>query len=157
MFAGILFLQSCIERDEYPIEPYIEFSDFYVMIDQASGKEIGVIVLKFTDGDGDIGLAPKDTLYPYQLDGDYYYNYIMYFYKKQGTNFVKIETPYNIRIPIINPDDFAQNLDGEIYIDIDLDILRTAITDGVFKFDAFIYDRALNKSNTITSPVIQLD
>jgi hypothetical protein len=86
MFAGILFLNSCIERVEYPVEPYIEFSDFYVVTDQTSGKETGVIVLTFTDGDGDIGLAPKDTLYPYQLGGDYYYNYIMYFYKNRAQN-----------------------------------------------------------------------
>ncbi len=157
MLAALLILHSCIDRDEYPIVPYIEFSDFYVVIDQSSGKETGVIVLSFTDGDGDIGLAPKDTVYPYQLGGDYYYNYIMYFYKKQGTEFVKIETPYYIRIPVINPDEFPQNLDGEIYINIDVDILRTAVPDGIFKFDAFIYDRALHKSNTIMSPVIQLD
>ncbi len=149
------FFSSCIDRVEYPKEPFIAFENFFIIQDQSDSTEKGVIMISFTDGDGDIGLEEKDTIYPFHSDGDYYYNYIMNIFKKQGNDTVRL--PYNMRIPPINPDDYEQNLKGEIYIDIPLDIIRSVLPDNKFQFEAFIYDRALHRSNTITSPVILLD
>ena len=49
-----------MKREEYPIVPYIEFKDFYVVKDTVENKEIGVFSITFTDGDGDIGLSSQD-------------------------------------------------------------------------------------------------
>lgn len=150
--AGLLY--SCIDRQEYPVIPFIEFKEFYIASNHPSGIETGVIVIRFTDGDGDIGLKMEDTLSPYQSGGDYYNNYIMNVLKKQGNDTIRL--PFDLRIPPINPDSYSQNLKGEIYIDIQLDVLRSVLPDNKFQFEAFIYDRALNKSNLITSPVFLL-
>jgi hypothetical protein len=154
LITGLLLFSSCIDRQEYPLEPFIEFSDFFIVENHSSGQETGVIVIGFTDGDGDIGLESGDTLYPYHPEGDYYDNYIMNILKKQGNDTVRLA--YNLRIPPVNPDDYPQNLSGGIYIDIPIDILRITLPDNKFQFEAFIYDRALNKSNMITSPVFLL-
>lgn len=156
LLGSFLLLYSCIDRETYPIEPVITYKTFYIVEDSISAQETGVIVISFTDGNGDIGLNPSDTIAPYHSGGDYYFNFVLYFYKSQGADFVRIDIPYSSRIPPINPDDFDQNLKGEIYWEIDLAILRAALPDKRFKFEAFIYDRALNKSNTIMSPVINL-
>lgn len=155
LLAGLGLLTSCIDRVEYPKEPYIKYENFFIVQDPVTSAKTGIIMISFTDGDGDIGLAEKDTIYPYHADGDYYYNYIMNIFRKQGNDTLRL--PYNMRIPPINPDDYEQNLKGEIYIDIPIDILLTVLPDNKFQFEVFIYDRALHKSNMITSPVILLD
>lgn len=155
IFLFILPVTSCIKREEFPIEPYIEYRGFAVRT-TAEGKKIGIIHIYFRDGDGDIGLSSKDTLPPFHLQGDYYYNFFMHIYKKQSNNFILIDHPYVVRIPPVNPDDYPQSLEGDIYIDIDVEILKMVLPENIFKFDAYLYDRALHKSNTITSPVIEL-
>jgi len=154
LIATMAFFTSCIDREEYPIVPYIEFKDFYVVTDQTTGSQTGVIVLFFTDGDGDIGLAARDTIYPFHPDGEYYNNFMMNVLKKQGNDTLRL--PYNMRIPPVNPDNYPQNLKGDIYIDISIEVLLSVLPDKKFQFEVFIYDKALHKSNLITSPVIQL-
>ncbi len=149
LLAVIISLPSCIERHQYPIEPVIELKNFYIITDTIPETDTGVIVIGFTDGDGDIGLDAEDTLYPYNSGGNYYYNFLMNIYKKQGNDTLRI--PYNLRIPPINPDDYDQNLKGDIFIEIT--IIRSLFPDNKFQFEAFIYDRKLHKSNVIVSPV----
>jgi hypothetical protein len=152
--ALLVLAGSCIDRQDYPKEPYIEFRDFFIREPVTEESEKGVIVISFTDGDGDIGLEPKDTLYPYHFGGDYYNNFLMNVYKKQGNDTLLLE--YNFRIPPVNPDEYEQSLRGEIYIEIDIKPLRNVLPDNKFQFEAFIYDRKLNKSNVIISPAILL-
>jgi hypothetical protein len=154
LIVAMAFFSSCIDREDYPIEPYIEFKDFYVVTDETTGTKTGVIVLFFTDGDGDIGLSARDTIYPFEPDGEYYNNFMMNVFKMQGSDTVRM--PYNMRIPPINPDSYSQNLKGEMYIDISIEVLLAVLPDKKFQFEAFIYDKALHRSNLITSPVIQL-
>lgn len=155
-FNLIIFLGiSCIKRQEFPIKPYIEYRSFHIL-NTSDGKKIGRLCIYFRDGDGDIGLSQKDTLPPFDLDSEYYYNFYMHIYKKQNNNFVLIEYPYSVRIPPINPDEYPQNLEGEIYIDIDIEILRMVLPENIFRFEAYIYDKALHKSNVINSPIIEL-
>jgi hypothetical protein len=154
LITGLLLFSSCIDRKEYPLEPFIELKEIFIIEDPIPANEKVVLVFGFTDGDGDIGLTPEDTLYPFHPDGDYYDNYHMNILKKQGNDTLRLN--YNMRIPPVNPDDYAQNLSGEIFIEIPLSILINALPDKKFQFEAFIYDRALNKSNMITSPVYLL-
>ncbi len=149
-----LLFYSCIDREHYPVEPYIEYKGYYITKQQAAVSEICVVIISFTDGDGDIGLTQKDTLYPFHKEGDYYYNFIMNVFKKEGQEVTKY--PYKLRIPPINPDDYEQPLKGEMYVDVPIDELRFILPDNKFQFEAYIYDRKLHKSNVFTSPVIVL-
>jgi len=154
----IIVSTSCIKREEFPVVPYIEFKDFKVLSDTIQNTRTGILVLTFTDGDGDIGLSPSDTLHPYNRGSDYFYNFFLKFYRKENNTFVEfpLNPPFNGRIPPINPDDYPQNLKGEIAIQIDAAGLYFAFQKNPFKIEVLIYDRALNKSNVVLSPALTL-
>lgn len=71
-FAGFiaLFLLSCFDPPEYSNIPTIEFEDVtFVDVSNASDPDSLILVVRFKDGDGDLGLDandPTDTLFPYQ-------------------------------------------------------------------------------------------
>lgn len=155
LFISIIVV-SCMKREEYPIVPYIEFKDFYVVKDTVENKEIGVFSITFTDGDGDIGLSSQDTLPPFHPNGEFYYNFIMTFFQEIKGKMQKIDALYTSRIPPINPDDYSQNLKGEIKIELDISILRTILESNKIQMETYIYDKALHKSNVVTSPIFIL-
>lgn len=124
----------------------------------ASGKDsLGFLTIEFTDRDGDIGLSQADTFPPYNIGSEFYYNFFITFFEKKDGNFVKIEQPYNSRIPDVNPEKIDKDLAGDITIEIDLKILSLVITQKTIKMSAFMYDRALNKSNEIETPEININ
>ncbi len=148
---------GCIEQREYPDEPVISYSSF-ATVDGLSGKDsLAYFSIEFTDGDGDIGLEQGDTLAPFNPGSEYYYNYFITFYQKINGEFQAITTPYNSRIPDVNPDHLEKDLKGEITIEIDLNILSLVLTSDTIKMKAYIVDRALHHSNVIETPEFVLD
>jgi len=154
LVAGLF---SCIEQREYPIEPAVTYKSFTTIQSVSGTDSLGYLTIEFTDGDGDIGLAQSDTLPPFNPGSEYYYNFFITFYQKVSGNFVAIPTPYNSRIPDVNPDHIDKDLIGDIQIEIDLNILSLVLTSDTIKMQAYLVDRALNKSNTIESPALVLD
>jgi len=150
-------LYSCIEQREYPIEPAITFKSFATMKSVAGHDSIGLLTIEFTDGDGDVGLAQSDTLPPYNPGSVYYYNFFITFSQKIGNDFQEISTPYNSRIPDVNPEHIDKDLIGDITIEIDLNILSLVLTSETIRMKAYMVDRALNESNTIESPAFELN
>lgn len=150
-------LYSCIERREYPIEPAITFKSFATIQSVAGHDSIGLLTIKFTDGDGDVGLAQTDTLAPFNPGSEFYYNFFITFSQKIGNDFQEITTPYNSRIPDVNPEHIDKDLVGDITIEIDLNILSLVLTSETIKMKAYMVDRALNASNTIETPALTLD
>lgn len=71
-FAGFiaLFLLSCFDPPEYSNVPTIEFDKVtFVDVPNTSDPDSLIIIVRFKDGDGDLGLdanAASDTLFPYQ-------------------------------------------------------------------------------------------
>lgn len=155
--VAMVIVSGCIEQREYPIEPIIEFKSFSTE-KNVNGQDVtGYFTISFTDGDGDIGLAQSDTFPPYNTGSDYYYNFFITFYQMSGGIFYPIATPYNSRIPDVNPTDIDKDLKGDIQIEIDLNILSLVLTSDTIRMDAYIYDRALHKSNIIETPAFVLD
>ncbi|HPF00599.1 MAG TPA: hypothetical protein PKY63_08040 [Bacteroidales bacterium] len=153
---GIAFF-GCIEQREYPIEPAITFKSFATMKSVAGHDSIGYLTIEFTDGDGDVGLAQSDTLPPYNPGSNFYYNFFITFFQKTGNDFQEITTPYNSRIPDVNPEHIDKDLVGDISIEIDLNILSLILVSDTIKMKAYMLDRALNESNMIETPAITLD
>jgi len=159
LFTALLSLAfyGCIEQREYPIEPVIAYSRF-VTVDGLLGKDsLAYFTIEFTDGDGDIGLEQSDTLPPFNPGSEYYYNYFITFYQKVNGEFLAISTPYNSRIPDVNPDHLEKDLKGEISIEIDLNILSLVLTSDTIMMKGYIVDRALHHSNMIETPEFVLD
>ena len=73
IFFVLCTLASCYKDPNYPIRPKITFNDLQIReVTQTIGglpitrTQIS-IALNFTDGDGDLGLFPTDTMGPFKL------------------------------------------------------------------------------------------
>ncbi len=164
-------LSACLKKESYPDIPAIEYKSF-----TAENMDKALLVFKFTDGDGDIGLKPTENL----TDSLYYYNlYIQTYYKNyQGifkdttiyypvTYIVHVPTPYpghdstvhttkvdtgliRQRIQFIENNNKDKALKGEIYVD--LYGYRQKTAHKIIKYKFWMYDRAKNKSNVVETP-----
>ena len=114
------------------------------------------LTISFTDGDGDIGLSGSDTLPPYDPASIYYYNFYITFFKKHNGVFEEypLLIPASQRIPFINTEGKNKSLSGDIIMH--LDFLGFQFDNDTLRFDTYIYDRALHKSNTVTTSEIIL-
>jgi hypothetical protein len=123
-------------------------------------------VIKFTDGDGDIGLRSSDTTGPYGKTTPYYYNlYIKTFYKGHDGVF-KDTSIYDLqtnsidtglirqRIQYVEKTTKENYLKGEFQIT--LNGYRQSTSHKVIKYKIYFYDRALHKSNVLETPELNV-
>jgi hypothetical protein len=156
--AGMFY--ACRKKDVYPVEPEIKFENFITIYNYGqSYPERGVLVFSFTDGDGDIGLFQDDTIPPYD-----YNLFISYFEIQNGDTievFLTQTDPatgdvdtlnFNGRIPILTPFGSNKSISGEV--EDTIFIHNPASPFDTIMFKAYIVDRALHHSNTITTPLI---
>ena len=152
----LLYFPSCKKANEYDYTPNISFKSFTTDKD-ASGRDIlGHITISFTDGDGDLGLDPADTLSTYSQSGPYYYNFIITYHEKNSSGVWTTPTlafPLSGRFITLTPQGRNKALRGDITMDV---FLRPGATNLTTKYDIFIYDRALHHSNPITTPEITI-
>ncbi|MBN2729837.1 MAG: hypothetical protein JXR53_11500 [Bacteroidales bacterium] len=156
VFLGLM-QGSCIEKQTYPDEPIIEYKNFLITTNAQGFDQTGYFIISFTDGDGDIGLDQGDTNPPYNPGSEYYYNFFITIYEKNNGIFQELSAPYNARIPNVNPEGIDKDLKGDIQIEMDLSLFAIVLTNDTIKMDAYIVDRALNASNTITTPEFVLN
>jgi len=151
--VGLLF-SSCTKPEIYPNTPVIKYKSFEKIPTTTGIDNKGYLTISFTDGDGDVGLKPEDTLPPYNLGSKYYYNFFIDYYEQQGDTFVKIDLPItnNSRIPYIEPNLAEFGIKGEIEIEIYFNNIMSN-SDSI-KYEMYIVDRALNKSNVVMTPAI---
>lgn len=159
VLTGTIFFFSCKESEEYPTVPQLTFESFTNLRTNAGIDSMGIMILSFTDGDGDLGLIDvEDATKPD--------NFIVYSYKmvngqlKVRTRFNDSTLQYdtinfNVRIPNLAPDFYTGWLRGEIEDTIRAfrDPTSSKPYDTVM-FEAWISDRAGNKSNVIQTPLI---
>ncbi len=156
--AMIYLLLSCSREQTYPPVPFLEFKDYAVSQDNTQG----LFTVKFTDGDGNVGLDDTDNYSPFDTASYYYHNFfINVFVKKNGV--YKPFTIYNTqtqnydtivfkyRIARIAPVSLNGSLKGEIQTAIDISLMRPYLVNDTVIFKALLYDRALNKSNIVSS------
>ena len=139
---------SCKKDVVYPIEPVLSFKSVGTLVAANSKDSMAVIIVDFTDGDGDIGLNPDDTLPPFNSGSPYYRNYQLEFFEKINGAWVlnSLSSTMGGRLPYLTPKGSNKALKGEIRMDSNLPIHKTSDT---CYFNVFIYDRALHKSNVV--------
>ena len=150
LVASMLF-SSCLEREKYPIEPNItELVSFVAMKDGLTGAPKGRLTFRFTDGDGDVGLAPGDTMSPFNRGSEYYYNFFVEYYERQNGELVLLDppAPLHSRIPRLS-NNVPESIEVELSIDIDINPISPYDT---IQLKFYLVDRALHKSNVITTP-----
>ena len=146
---------GCVKQENYPDVPQIQFLNFISVFDTGQYAIKGILNISFTDGNGDIGLNSSDILPPFDTAGPYYYNYIITYFEKQKGVYqqVDLNPPFSARIPVLNTEFPGKPIKGVIADTFDLNPHPLFDT---IKFEAFIYDRSLNKSNVISTPEIVL-
>ncbi len=160
----VFSLFSCKKKETFDNTPIIEFVNFEQLLNSAGKDSLGILHFTFTDGDGDLGLAPNDTFPPFEKTGNHYYNFIISYFEKQNGQWVKISAtpPFpggdtvsnSSRIPFLTPDGQIKSLEGDLFMQL--------FTNNPFspydtiKYEFSIEDRALNRSNTETTPDIIL-
>lgn len=158
------FVISCKRYEEFPLEPRIEFIDFVLLRDAQGIDQRGVLRFSYTDGDGNIGLYNEDTVPPYD------YNIFVKYFEMQKGEFKEIflirpEYPndstviydtatFNGRIPILTPAGKNKAIRGEIEDTLFVNNLLSPYD--TIKFEVYIVDRDLNKSNTVSTPPIKI-
>lgn len=166
---GLILIIGCRKEEEYPLEPVINFEGFVFLQDNQTGEiNTGLLRIGYTDGDGDIGLDQGDTSFPYQKSGEYYYNFIIRYYEQQQGEFVEVPlvrynsetqtydtSTFSARIPPLIPKDQTEAIKGVIEDEI---FINNPLSDyDTIKFEVQLIDRALNKSNIVSTPAIILD
>jgi hypothetical protein len=159
----LLVFYSCKkESDPAPAPPVITFGSF-----TTSDAYTGVLTFNFSDADGDIGLNPSDTTGPYATNTVGYYDFYMRYYyfspvfKKYVTFYYPLQngnayidsaiTPY--RIPFVTNNTKSKSLNGQIIINLN-QYKPIGFGDSInnFRYEFWMYDRALHKSNVVTTP-----
>jgi|SRR5688572_10158050 len=148
LLAALVFA-GCKKADEYPIEPVITFKSLTTVTD-GSGLVEGTLEFEFTDGDGDIGLNASDTIPPYT--GEYSNNVHLVFYQYVNGAW----TPWSqfddrSQIPIITPEGSQKAIRGIIRKE---QMGFPFATNLRVRYEVYIYDRALHRSNVITTPEV---
>ena len=159
LFSTFILLFGCRKYEKFPIVPHIDLQAFKIYHDSLFVDQVGVIILNFTDGDGDIGLTND------QNTGNYKYNlFIKYFEKKNGKfQEIILTTPnpqtgkpdtlwFNGRIPYLTPTGKSKAISGEITDTLFINNYSSPYD--TIKYQIYIQDRALNKSNVVETPEI---
>jgi len=171
-----LFLYGCDgcgPQEPYPDIPSLEFKK--LGLGNVDSMRTFTLTATFIDGDGDVGYyldRPNGTIFDDSLS-DYYYNYVIalqvqkngiwqdttIFYNDIEFNSDTTEADndttvvfYNdlasARLPYLTPEEQNKGLKGDIEKTAYLPYLQG---DSI-RFRAYIYDRALHKSNEIFTP-----
>jgi hypothetical protein len=153
LFLALAGFTSCIKKEEFPVEPVIRWETYSVLSDANGYDSLSFFKISYTDGDGDIGLYTNDTVPPYK------YNLFVKMLQMKNGSLQEIIFPdtnlnFNGRIPILTPAGRNKNIKGDIEMMIELYFARPILTNDTIAFDIYIMDRALHKSNVVSSPLL---
>jgi hypothetical protein len=145
-------LTGCIQDEQYPLVPEIEYGGFATVRDITNKDSLGLITISYKDGDGNIGLFAWDTVEPYK------YNFYLKFLQKHNNQIVEVKpvdstVTFNARIPILTPSGRNKNIKGDITMTLELYFARQLLLSDTIGFEIYIKDRALNKSNLVNTPL----
>lgn len=148
LIISLMAAASCIKVDTLPAKPNIEYTSFEI-IDTldilGNTSKGGILLFRFEDGDGDLGLAPPVGV---QQDTT---NLFLVLYRKINGTMLRINDkfdpllPYSsYRIPFMERLGQNQILRGTIAVSF---IYQSYSPGDTIKYEFYIKDRAENYSN----------
>jgi hypothetical protein len=169
LFVLIILLTgglACKKVKKFPDIPRIEYMGFEKIYNpDLELYDRGVLSFSYEDGDGDIGLNSGDTMPPFDPNSEYHYNLIITFFEMQNGQLTEVPILWfnpeteefdtlslSARIPNLTPSGINKSISGEIYDTLFIYNFNSSYD--TIQFEAYIIDRALNKSNTISTPLI---
>ena len=150
-FSGLL--TYCIKQEEYSIIPSIRFQSL-TQVPLNSGADSLVLVLSFTDGDGDIGVNQSDQT---STNKDIFITYLRRWNGKLTDTTLTCQNikgviTLNSWLPYITPQGKNKNIQGTIQYGFSIPCQQL----DTISFQVYITDRASHKSNVIITPEIVL-
>ncbi|MFC2086969.1 hypothetical protein ACFLSA_02255 [Bacteroidota bacterium] len=148
--ALIFILTSCLEIEELPIIPHIEFksfSSFEARDTLGNMVTIGELIFELEDGDGDIGREGRSVReFADSSNSDVFITQ----YNKVEGEYIKDTTQVNLYyiLPTLDPEGFNKTLKGEVKIEIVYYIIEY----DTIQYKFYIVDKAYHKSNVVTTP-----
>ena len=164
--AGMLLItvfSACnSEQIDLSVIPKIEFVSLEQLPDVNQKDSVLKLVLYFEDGDGDIGLTDADTAAPFNFGSPYFHNLPITYLVKNGNDYTELVDPINNepygnqhqRVPLLTPSGKSKGITGNLTVYLTANPALTQPDE--LKFEVKLIDRALNISNTITTPSVQL-
>jgi hypothetical protein len=140
----------CEEIRQYPNIPLLRYENF--------SYTDTVLTYYFADGDGNFGIIEGNLNPPFDSGSIYYHNVFLKMYEKVDTGYEEVEllAPLNWRLEHIpQPQGQNKTLRGDIDINLAITIQTLGALDimpDTFRFDMYIVDRDLHRSNTASSP-----
>jgi len=151
---------SCQKPPKYDNTPNIEYNnvEIYSSLENGLKKDSLIIVTRFEDGDGDLGLDNEDLqVPPFNQEGNDQ-NYFLDILIKKNNVFQPLELPFtfNPRFFRLAPDGRVGPIEGDLrYSGVIIRESDRVLKPGdVLKFRISIRDRALNPSNTVETDEI---
>jgi len=158
LLCSALFCDKPPQYDAVPNIDYVRTERNRTIVGDAFVEEI-IPVVRFEDGDGDLGLTEENLEEAPYNQGNNGINYFIEFYIKNNNAFELLALPfdYSSRFFPLAPDGRTGPLEGELKFRITLDernVSRLIKRGDIIKFRIKIRDRALNISNTVDSDEI---
>jgi hypothetical protein len=149
--AVALLLNGCLKTEEFPVEPALTFKEFKAFGDSAS------VVVKFTDGDGDIGLGQGDTTGAYAPGQTYYHNLFVEYYTLENNVWsdpFPFTLPLYYRVPVVTPTGQNKALEGELAVALRPWPTLPGTSGDTIRYSVMLVDRALHESNVVFTDAI---
>lgn len=155
----LMCIVSCVKQKDFPVEPVIMFDQFVNYTGRNGTIDSADCTIKFTDGDGDVGIMKGDLISQDNLKMKYLYKNPIdgHFYPIDAIDSTTVMDTlfFSYRIPNLTPNGQYKALDGSIKVK-----LRTSPVfypgHHVVKFEITLCDRAGHLSNRITTNEITI-
>lgn len=143
---------SCVKEKNFPVTPALEFKEY-----NAFGRDSANCIIKFKDGDGDIGVLDGDSIPDLRMKYLYYdtisASFLPLDYDITNATFDTLFFEY--RVPNITPDGQYKALDGEIKVKLRALPIYDP-THFKVKWEITLKDRAGHLSNKVSTNEIVL-
>lgn len=152
----ILLSNGCFKKQHFPTQPILTYKDFRIAGDSA------VLMMNFTDGDGDIGLRDEEVDSPYDFNSEFYYNFTVEYYEKDdqlgwipGLDLNGDSILFQYRIHPFTDLKKKSGIKGVIETTIEPIYYNPFSTQSdTIRYRVRLIDRALNKSEWVETPEI---
>lgn len=135
---------ACSDDDDFSNVPELFFRDFRIVGDTSFVWSLG-----FTDGDGDIGVRNDQDSSNFFPQGFIVENGV-------ATPFPDDKKLQPFRIPVVENVVTRNGIEGEFRFDQELRFYRLLQADSIY-IEAYVEDRAFNRSNVVRTPVFSLN
>jgi len=136
-------LFACLPDPEFSEVPTLGFES---LVTQPDGR--ATLTLRFTDGDGNVGLSQGDTLPPFCQSCEHHHNLVGEYqeWNDSAWQTPPLLVPYAYRVPVAEPTGSSPALDGTIALELTSWYLTGTDADSV-RFVWTLWDRDLNASD----------